>query len=152
MKYIFRAWYKDEPYKFTQRVINDEIVFIMKDIYVYKYPFYIPFVDSDWTVEQFTGIYDSTTWEELTEQEREEWVYWGNMPSEWKGKMIFEGDILHGWEHYPVTYCGDMEGGLGMEMGWYLQRDNFESFTQLVSDTTYKIIGNIHENKELLKL
>lgn len=154
MKYVFRAWYKDEPYKFTQRVIHDELVFIMKDIYVYKYPFYIPFVDSDWTVEQFTGIYDSTTWKELTEQEREEWVQWGNMPSEWKGKMIFEGDIVsyRSGETVDVQYkekevsrvYGQGDVGIDRFVGF--------EFSGYYGDTQdIKVIGNIHQNPELLE-
>lgn len=149
MKYVFRAWYKDEPYKFTQRVINDELVFIMKDIYVYQYPFYIPFVDSDWTVEQFTGIYDSTTWEELTEQEREEWVYWGNMPSEWKGKMIFEGDIVKFSEHF----CYDSTIEEHVEVIEYSEVSFNDSLNIGYMNYPHwcKIIGNIHQNPELLE-
>ena len=42
----------------------------------------------------FTGVYDSTTWEDLTEKERSDWTLAGNMPSDWKGKEIYEGDVM----------------------------------------------------------
>ena len=43
---------------------------------------------------QYIGIKDGTEWYELTEKEREQWMVDGNMPSEWDGKEIYEGDIL----------------------------------------------------------
>ncbi len=52
---LFRAWYKNEPYKFVQKTIKDEIFFVMQDDDDCRYPFYIPFIDSDWIVEQYTG-------------------------------------------------------------------------------------------------
>lgn len=61
---------------------------------------------------------------------------------------MFENDIdISGW---AVTYCGDQEAGLGMNVGWYLQRDDFESWIELDSrinanGDNYEIIGNIHE-------
>ena len=138
MKYVFRAWYKDEPYKFTQKVIHDELVFIMQDIYVYKYPFYTPFIDSDWTVEQFTGIYDSTTWEELTNQERSDWLWEGNTLNEWKGKMIFEGDIVkcHAIETDETVIVEDIRK-IPVYFNW----------VDIYNGATIKIIGNIHEEK-----
>lgn len=44
--------------------------------------------------EQFTGLYDSTKWAELTEDERSAWMRAGKSPSEWKGKEVYDGDKL----------------------------------------------------------
>ena len=69
-------------------------------------------------------------------------------------KEIYEGDInKHG---FVVSWSGDMGGGLGMNAGWYLQRDDFESWVELESrcnenGDNHEIIGNIHQNKDLLK-
>jgi uncharacterized phage protein (TIGR01671 family) len=63
------------------------------------------------------------------------------------GVEIYEGDIIDG---LVVTYTGDLEGSLGMNCGWYLQRDDFESFTELVCEQDNEVIGNIYENPELL--
>lgn len=54
---------------------------------------------------QFTGLKDNTKWEELTEKERAEWVQIeGNFPSDWKGREIYEGDLLN-----PTRgYTGDI--------------------------------------------
>jgi uncharacterized phage protein (TIGR01671 family) len=69
-----------------------------------------------------------------------------------KGVKIWEGDIIDGM---IVTFCGDQQEGLGMHVGWYLQRDNFESWVELESrcnnnGDNYEVIGNVWENPSLL--
>jgi hypothetical protein len=44
------------------------------------------------TVGEFTGLYDEVKWTDLTEEERGQWTLDGNMPSEWKGHKVYEGD------------------------------------------------------------
>jgi len=46
------------------------------------------------TVGEFTGLYDSTKWEELTKKEREFWKKRGYDKDNWKGKEIFDGDVV----------------------------------------------------------
>lgn len=65
------------------------------------------------------------------------------------GIKIFEGDI-HGIPRWIVTYCADVNEGYGMNAGWYVQRDNFESWVELENHEEHNIIGNIHDNPELL--
>ena len=69
------------------------------------------------------------------------------------GKEIYEGDNIdgEGIDGMTVTYCGDQKAGLGMDAGWYLQRDNFESWILLMSrcnenGDNYEVIGNIYED------
>lgn len=66
------------------------------------------------TVGRYTGIHDSTTWEELSEMERES--FFAEIKDEtritnisdaeqyWKGKRIFEDDIVLTQEHYDRPY------------------------------------------------
>ena len=97
---------------------------------------------------QFTGLYDSTKWEELTESEREAWVMDGNMPSEWKGKEIYESDILE----FSIENC--------MQANFYLVNDLRELYYELHQDDSYyrfdtdslKIVGNKFENPDLLEV
>lgn len=46
------------------------------------------------TICQFTGLYDATKWHELTEDQRDKWTLDGNIPSEWKGLMLFSDDVI----------------------------------------------------------
>ena len=66
------------------------------------------------------------------------------------GVKIFEGDI-HGMPRWVVTYCADTRENYGMTVGWYVQRDNFESWMELENNYEHNIIGNIHDNPELLE-
>lgn len=66
------------------------------------------------------------------------------------GKKIFEGDILD-TPRWIVSYCADTNAGLGMNAGWYIQRDNFTSWLELENSEWHVVLGNIHDNPELLK-
>jgi len=94
--------------------------------------------ESMFDVEQFTGLYDCTTWAELTEPEREEWTSAGNMPREWKGREIYEGDRVElqnelglcAWSG-PVSHDDEYTG--------------FIPFSHFSVDILARVIGNIHE-------
>lgn len=92
-------------------------------------------------IEQYTGLKDSTTWEDLTNEEREKWLSDGNKKEDWKGKEIYEGDILEiGGFHFnfPVRWC---DSSLGFNISWVPENLN--------KGKIIKVIGNIHENLEL---
>ena len=67
------------------------------------------------------------------------------------GKEIYEGDIdKYG---YVVTYVADTNESLGMNCGWYLQRNDFESWDELKCNSEeIEIVGNIFETPKLVKL
>ena len=65
------------------------------------------------------------------------------------GTKIFEGDIVD-TPRWVVTYGDGMKCFSGMQAGWYIQRDRFESWMELVDTEDLKVIGNIHDNPELL--
>jgi len=102
-------------------------------------------VDTE-TVTQFTDLYDSTTWEDLTEEEREKWTRPGRFPSEWKGKRIFEGDIIE------VDWNGDRVKALvWFSTGSFLYEIK-PSFSFHIDDADNpKVIGKKIDNPELLK-
>ena len=107
-------------------------------------------------VELFTGHYDNTKWEELTESERERFVRHNN-PSEWKGQKVYINDVVegirgglrlvgpvkHGW--YSHSKCGEYECehyGLHIQANW----KNYESNTGYdLSEMDLKVVGTIHD-------
>lgn len=109
------------------------------------------------TVGQFTGLHDSTTWGELTEKERAEWVQIkSNFPSEWNGKEIYEGDLFHciyypeGHEDhiYQVYYSEEVTKFFMKKIGSVCVQ---VAVVQTVSDMSrYERIGNIHQDKQLI--
>lgn len=66
------------------------------------------------------------------------------------GVKIFEGDILDN-SRWIVSYSGNLNEGLGMNAGWYIQRDDFESWSELDCETYHVVLGNVWDNPELLE-
>lgn len=113
------------------------------------------------TVGQFTGLYDATPWEELTTDEQAWFLYPENgdkrSKDDWKGKPIFEGDIcrFREWNNGDMCWIGKV----------YFEHQQFvisgnknkeceTPFTLAMSrfiSKNIEIIGNIHDNPELLK-
>ena len=101
------------------------------------------------TVGQFTGLHDATKWEDLTDAERDEWIKAGHTKEDWKGRRVFEGDILQWVDEdntcegtkliFIVKFDGEYEGFFGEG-----EFDNIEPW----QFRDHEIIGNIHDQKE----
>ena len=65
------------------------------------------------------------------------------------GVRIFEGDLIDR-PNWVVTYSTGMKCCSGMQVGWYIQRDNGESWAPLENVELLRVIGNIHDNPEFL--
>ncbi len=111
----------------------------------------------DWIFMQYTGLKDNTKWKDLTEEERSKWTRDGNMPSEWNGKEIYEGDwikfnLLKGDDNEP-EYKNEV-GGIMVENLGTVTVGNVKYGTfwkwEFVDKDSIEVIGNIYENPELL--
>ncbi len=117
--------------------------------------FGLPFINGNEvysaTVGQYTGLKDNTKWEELSSQEQEEWINKGNSPKEWQGKEIYEGDVLR-IHNAPMGMPEIKDTLLKIEpLIYYIQ--GMETYLPAMPRNWDKcsVIGNIHENPELLE-
>jgi len=141
-KPIYRAWCKsdfetkDGPLMFVQKKIGCRLYFVMKTDPAFKYPFEVPFMDSDWILEAYTGLKDSS------------------------GKRIFEGDIVR--VHIPhetnSSYVSDVGISFdGAQVACSPAHIVLDISNRKLSDfcgrysKICKVIGNLRQNPELLK-
>lgn len=96
------------------------------------------------TVGQFTGLYDTTKWESLSELEQQEWLK-NHTKDEWNGRRIFEGDIVKFGK-----YCGYINYN---HSSFCVKHDeiNNPAIDLITIRSELKVIGNVHDNPELLK-
>jgi len=105
-------------------------------------------------ITEFTGLHDATKWEELSKEEQDKWIEDNHTASEWKGREIYEHDIL-GWPRHEYkqiveftekyTSITEGHGSYGVETSFGY---HFDSWYKLENA---KVIGNCFENPELLE-
>ncbi|MCJ1993786.1 hypothetical protein GYN24_04235 [Lactococcus piscium] len=111
------------------------------------------YVGSDFILMQSTGLHDSTKFEDLLEEEQEEWLESGNTAEEWKGREIFEGDIVE------IIYDGETFTGVVVyDLGetdfkaTNNREDYGNNFQYLTVGESIEVIGNVHQHPELLEV
>lgn len=131
----FRAWSKSE-----QEMYYD-IIMMVKDTEekcgytVHTFGEIVP----DAVLMQFTGLRDSTQWDELTDEKKLKYAKIEPCLSEWAGKKVFEGDIaeyeLNNKKYYmAIKYDSKIA-----------------KFIYPEYPSEFKVVGNIFENADLLK-
>jgi hypothetical protein len=126
--------------------------------YGYKWEVLFDYNPDRFIVEQWTGLYDGTKWEQLTEAERKAWLDKGKTKEEWPGKMIFEGDIVKFLDG-GIDHSGD--AWECENRGVVTYNDNYPRFyiDAEIESVDYEeiwddivVLGNVHEHKHLLEV
>ena len=136
----FRAFLKD-----TNQVLDVEIIFF--ELCIVKLTNNEFYQFEDIILMQSTGLHDSTKFEDLSEEEQEEWLESGKTADEWQGREIFEWDILT-----------SQDGTDGLISRFIVKRDElYTGFTPMNREgyrfnrTMCEVIGNVLQHHELLE-
>lgn len=101
------------------------------------------------TVCLFTGAYDCTAWEQLTPEEQNEWLRF--IPAEeWRGKPIFDGDIIKHYNRIDAPYLFQVGRVFWNKekLCWGKVNPNGNVYT-LSPKARYEVIGNMYDTPEL---
>lgn len=124
------------------------------------------------TVGRFTGCYDKTKWDDLTDSEKREFYFLvrsddgknitypdiESVQRLWKGKPIYEGDILkhyndseEGFDIGEIYYDKDFVGWRRTTQGRFLKSAVILTY-KINPSCIYEVIGDIHNNPELMEV
>ena len=144
----FKAFLKD-----TNQVLDVEIIFFELGIVKLTNNKFYEFEDI--ILMQSTGLHDSTKFEDLSEEEQEEWLETGKTADEWQGREIFEGDIV---EHLDFNSNEISKSEVRILKGCLylvISVDGFKYDVPMMdlkdNECILEIKGNVHENPELLE-
>ena len=143
----FRVWDKKRSEMINLIAINFHKYIAMDDLICSCNDGPITRNFQDVVLMQSTGLHDSTKFEDLSEEEQEEWLKSGKTADEWQGREVFEGDILT-----------SQDGTDGLISRFIVKRDEFYTgFTPMNREgcgfnrTMCEVIGNVLQHPELLE-
>lgn len=104
------------------------------------------------SVGQFTGLYDATRWEELTNDEQALWLATKKTKEEWKGKEIYEGDVVKYDDYSLGCFLNRKQPRSTGEIFWELKYAQWQIKGRLAYGfTECEVIGNTTDNPELME-
>ncbi|MBA7573344.1 hypothetical protein ES708_15140 [subsurface metagenome] len=107
------------------------------------------FVVDPKTVGQFTGLKDSTKWEQLKPEEQKAWLDSGKTKKQWNGKEKWEADLVKLDGKGPICEI-QWQQKYARWICYWDDLENGPSYTFLLPDKD-KVIGNVHDNPELIR-
>ena len=144
----FKAFLKD-----TNQVLDVEIIFFELGIVKLTNNEFYEFEDI--ILMQSTGLLDNTKFEDLSEEEQEEWLESGKTSDEWQGREIFEGDIVNINTTFrnPMTGSGTLTLNKNFEVIFVNGMFTIEGSSMgIEKDLKYlTVIGDMYKNHELLE-
>ena len=122
----FRAWWKD-----TKRFLDCDEWYMTCSGAKYLHYAVMPYKDNNFIIEQYTGLKDKN------------------------GQKIYEGDIVRYGRHLsgivPPEICTEIVRWRSGEEEYY-PCCTTSGFSLPYSENGYEVIGNVHENPELLEV
>ena len=144
----FRAFLKD-----TNEIVDIENIFF--ELCVVKLTNNEFYEFEDIILMQSTGLHDNTKFEDLSEEEQEEWLESGKTSDEWQGREIFEGDIVNINTTFrnPMTGSGTLTLNKNFEVIFVNGMFTIEGSSMgIEKDLKYlTVIGDMYKNHELLE-
>ncbi len=104
-------------------------------------------------VVEYTGLKDSTKWEQLIEEEQKAWLSQGKTKEEWNGKEIYGGDIVR--TKYGAKGAQELVVRELNKYGLVFDRIGIGGiyfYSNLPQQETMEVVGNIYENPEFLEV
>ena len=144
----FRAFLKD-----TNQIVDVESIFFEIGAVILTNDEFYQFEDI--ILMQFTGLHDSTKFEDLSEEEQEEWLESGKTANEWQGREVFEGDIININTTFrnPMTGSGTLTLNKNFEVIFVNGMFTIEGSSMGIGkDLKYiTVVGDVYKNPELLE-
>lgn len=153
----FKAFHKPSKKMFDVYCFTDEEV-MEESFYGFSA------LKKDCELMQYTGLKDNTKFNELSNDEKETWLK-NNKKSDWKGKEIYEGDIVevtlkeyYSNEQFTIDPDDEVKIIGKVIFDIFSYRIEFDDKTSIFlfevdsNDIDIKILGNIYTNPDILEV
>ena len=151
----FRVWDKKRSEMINLIAINFHKYIAMDDLICSCNDGPITRNFQDVVLMQSTGLHDDTKFEDLSEEEQEEWLESGKSADEWQGREIFEGDIVNKNTTFrnPMTGSGTLTLNKNFEVIFVNGMFTTEGSSMGIGkDLKYlTVVGDVYRNPELLE-
>lgn len=131
---------------FEGAIDSDEVLDYLVDIDIFEWSddFYVIPVEE---IYQATGVFDATKFKELSEEEQKLWLE-NNSAEDWKGREIYEGDIVQIKRSKDHVEYGIVAYRSGYGGGYYTKGYNQLSSYQKITKVVGQIYGSYPKEAE----
>lgn len=141
----YKAFLKDE-----KRTVDVDVIFFETEVVKVTDNNFYQFEEV--YLMQSTGAHDDTKFEDLKLKEKIEWLKSGKTEKDWKGREIFEGDIvksIYDSEIFTGVVVYDLsETDYKSTSG---QENYGHEFIYLTGNDSNEVVGNMYENHRIME-